>query len=149
MTLQQTDDQPQNAFSLSDSNLSDPSLTALGLGDCSLDEVALVRLVALAGPDDGPELMRRLIGDVGDVFSGITTGFATQDREAMRRHSHVLIAIAGTIGAHHIYHLALHLNQCARDDTCGEAAPQTVDLIDRLSGLIQRLHLVSARMGMA
>lgn len=125
----------------------DPDLGDLHLRDPALDEEALSRLVALAGPSEGPELLRRLIADVRGVFAGITKGFAAGDRDAMRHHSHVLLAIAGTIGAQHIYQLAQHLNQCARDDTCVEAAPQAVELMQRLPGLIERLQLLSDQMG--
>ncbi len=121
----------------------DPSLQ-----DEPLDEAALTRLVALAGPADGPELLRRLIADLAAVLGGLTTGFAAQDRDAIRRQSHVLLAIAGTIGAPHVYDLAQLLNQTARDASHGAAPPEAIDLLQRLSGLIDRLQRLSGQIGM-
>lgn len=114
----------------------------------AFDEQALARLLALAGPCDAPELMRRLIADVRDVATGMTAGLVNRDRVAMRKHSHVLLAIAGTIGAQHIYHLAQLLNQCAKDDECVAAEPYAVDLMDRLDRLVDRLQHLSAEQGM-
>lgn len=148
MTAEQTDHLPLATLSLRQRSLGPPSVAALSLSDDSLDVAALTRLVALAGPVDGPELMRRLIVDLGSVLTGITTAFANQDRALMLRHSHVLLGIAGAIGAKSIYQLAQYLNACAKDDTGMDAAPQSTELPQRLMALIQHLHLLSAQMGM-
>lgn len=112
------------------------------------DEEALSRLLALAGPCDAPELMRRLIADVQGVAVGMTAGLAAHDRHAMRKHSHVLLAIAGTIGAQQIYDLAKLLNQCAKDDDCIAAEPHAIDLMLRLEVLVARLQSMSGAMGL-
>ena len=112
-----------------------------------LDEHTLRRLLALAGPSDAAELMRRLIADVRGVAEGMMTGLMSEDRAAMRKHSHVLLAIAGTIGAPRIHGLAAHLNNCAKDIDCTHARPQTMELMQRLDGLIARLHVLAAELG--
>ena len=126
-----------------------------------LDEAALLRLVALAGPADGPELMRRLIADLLKISVGLTAGFASHDRKALRQHCHDLLAIAGTIGAVRICQLSKGLYQADKDGMRAEGGPQAVDgpqtsgpaqateLLQRLPGLIQRLQTLSGPLGMA
>lgn len=113
-----------------------------------LDETTLLDLLALAGPADGPELMRRLIDDMGLVHTGMTAALAANDGAAMRWHSHVLLSIAGTIGAPRVYALAKRLNDCARSDTCLTADPAAVDLLADLGRLLSRLREMAGEMGM-
>lgn len=112
-----------------------------------LDETTLLRLLDLAGPSDAPELMRRLIADVRGVAEGMMTGLETEDRAAMRKHSHVLLAIAGTIGAERIHALAALLNDCAKDTDCTHAKPHAIELMERLGALVRRLQAMAARLG--
>ena len=109
----------------------------------ALDEPAFRRLLTRAGPE-APELMRRLRADLRDVAEGLTAGFANADRLALRKHSHVLLAIAGTIGAQPIHRLALDLNLRSKDDTCVFAASDAADLLHRLTVLQDRLREMSA-----
>ncbi|OZA09034.1 MAG: hypothetical protein B7Y02_12130 [Rhodobacterales bacterium 17-64-5] len=113
-----------------------------------LEEQTLIRLLGLAGPTDAPELMRRLRADVQTVAAGMKAGLARADRAAMRKHSHVLLAIAGTIGAPRIQALATQLNQCAKDAACVDAQPQAVELMHRLDGLIHRLQSMTVELGL-
>ena len=115
--------------------------------DPALDELALRRLLDLAGPE-APELMRRLLFDLRDVSTGLAAGFAGDDRLALRKHSHVLLAIAGTIGAEHIHQMALTLNQSCKSDTFDFAAPDAADLLQRLDTLQTRLHQMAADPGL-
>lgn len=117
-------------------------------GGSRLDANALTHLLALAGPVDGPELMRRLTGDLGGVMAGITVSLANKDSAAMRHHSHVLLGIAGAIGAQQIYELAQHLNEWAKDKGTMNAAPQATAVTQHLSHLIGHLRLLSGQMGM-
>ncbi len=120
----------------------------LGPDDRSgLDETTLRRLLALAGPSDGPELMRRLVADVRSVACGLKTGLMQNDRAAMRHHSHILLAIAGAIGAPRIHALAAHLNTCAKDTDCTEAKPEAIELLHRVDDLILRLRSMAAELG--
>ncbi len=114
----------------------------------TFDEAALLRLLGLAGPTDAPELMRRLRADLRVLLAGLTAGFAAEDRSELRRHSHDLLAIAGTIGARHLHHLAQVLNLCARDDACVLAAPDAADLLRRLKVLIDRLQDMAVELGL-
>ncbi|MGV8986592.1 MAG: Hpt domain-containing protein [Cypionkella sp.] len=114
-----------------------------------LDDDTLSRLLALAGPADGPELMRLLIGDVSQVYAEMREGLAAQDREVMRKNSHILLAIAGTIGAPRVYELAKRLNQCAKVDDFASAQPDAVELLTRLEYLIVQLRQTADDLGMS
>ena len=138
MTVKPADHPPETA--LSPVTL-DPSYS-------HLDANALTRLLTLAGPVDGPELMRRLIDDLGGVTAGITASLANKDSAAMRHHSHVLLGLSGEIGAQHIYVSAQHLNQLAKDNAIMQAAPQATAVMQHLSELIGHLRLLSGQMGM-
>jgi HPt (histidine-containing phosphotransfer) domain-containing protein len=113
-----------------------------------LDEAALLRLLALAGPGDASELMRRLQADLRDVAAGLTAGLAGPDPVALRRHSHILMGIAGTLGAHHIHHLAQLLNQQAQAANGTALAPLAADLLQRLEVLILRLQGMAFELGL-
>ena len=113
-----------------------------------LDEAALIRLLALAGPTDAFELMRRLRVDLHDVAVGLTAGLASHDTVAIRRHSHVLLAIAGTIGAQHIYLMAQTLNQSAREASNLVSKADAADLMRMLNTLIERLPVLAVEQGL-
>lgn len=117
-------------------------------GLLALDDAAFLGLLNLAGPTDAPELMRRLLADLGNVAVGLTAGLATADQDALRHQSHILLAIAGTIGAQQIHHLARRLNTVVKDGPRAAAAPLAVDLLPRLDALIERLRKLSAELGL-
>ena len=114
-----------------------------------LDEDELTRLLALAGPSDARELMRRLLSDIAGVKAGMVVGLQLEDRQAMRRHSHVLIALAGTIGARRVHELAELLNLCARDESCGSGRSYADEILLRLDGLMLRLRAMAAELGIS
>ncbi|MBI1170209.1 hypothetical protein GC209_02315 [bacterium] len=114
-----------------------------------LDETTLPDLLALAGPSDGPELMRRLIDDIGRVSAGLAAALAVDDHVALRWHSHVLLAIAGTVGAPRAYALAKRLNLRAKEEACVATDPASVELMTDLEKVILRLRQISVEMGMA
>jgi HPt (histidine-containing phosphotransfer) domain-containing protein len=120
----------------------------LPAGPQVLDEAVLLRLISLAGPGDAPELMRRLQADLRDVAAGLTAGLAGPDAVALRRHSHILMGIAGTLGAHHIHYLAQLLNQLAQAANGSALAPLAADLLQRLQVLILRLQGMAFELGL-
>ena len=113
-----------------------------------LDEAALIRLLALAGPTDAVELMRRLRVDLHDVAVGLTAGLASRDTVAIRRHSHVLLAIAGTIGAQHIYLMAQNVNQSAKEEGNLVSKTDAADLMQMLNTLMERLPVLAVEQGL-
>jgi HPt (histidine-containing phosphotransfer) domain-containing protein len=112
-----------------------------------LDETTLRELLALAGPTDGPELMCRLIADINGVVAGMTAGLAALDHAAMRWHSHVLLAIAGTIGAAQVSVLAKRLNEHAKADDAVSTRQCATRLMADLDGLLGQLQQMSGEPG--
>lgn len=87
-----------------------------------LDFSRLQGLLDMAGHDLAPELARRLLADLGNVAASLSCPVAGQDPVQLRAQSHILIALAGTIGAGPLTDLARDLNQMAhRGDSLGLA----------------------------
>lgn len=71
-------------------------------------------LLDLVGPDAVPEFRARLLEDFAVADTGLEEALAAADREGLRRHSHVLISLAGAVGASGLCDLARTLTDCAR-----------------------------------
>lgn len=59
----------------------------------------LDRLLDLAGPEEGGELLRRLDEDLGTVARQMQDGLERKDGALLRSASHVLISLSGSVGA--------------------------------------------------
>jgi HPt (histidine-containing phosphotransfer) domain-containing protein len=104
-----------------------------------LDEAVLHHLLDLAGPVDGYELIRRLTGDLRAVAGNLAAGLAGDDLTVMHRQSHILIGVAGTIGAMHLHGMAVDLNRRAKD-------PANISAAHRLGErVVQELELLLPR----
>ncbi len=78
-----------------------------------VDALHLDRLLALAGAEGGRELLLRLRQDFETVRQGIVTGLETTDYAQIRGRTHVLISLAGAIGADSLQDMADRLNAAA------------------------------------
>ncbi|MEH6773869.1 MAG: hypothetical protein V7668_08100 [Cereibacter changlensis] len=116
----------------------------------AMDETRFLRLLEIAGPGDSVEIVARLHLDLKTVRSGL---FAALDRRepdwtALRAQTHVLIALAGVVGADALQHLAEAMNAAAhrrdlRDaQDLREAAARE---LDRLIAYIARRDRPEAR----
>lgn len=76
-------------------------------------EDRLPRLLEMAGPETGRDLLDRLIGDLQGVRRGLIDASAMPDWPAIRSHSHVLISLAGAVGGLTLQAGAETLNQVA------------------------------------
>ena len=65
----------------------------------AMDESRLSRLLTLAGPVVADELLTRLDQDLDRVARTLSLALAQGDLPAVRAQTHVLIGLAGTIGA--------------------------------------------------
>jgi hypothetical protein len=114
-----------------------------------MDQHQFLRLMELAGPDTAAELLRRLTADLDTVANGLRQGFQgpSPDWDAVRAHTHVLIALAGVAGAVRLQHLAEAMNLQAhhRDDAGLDA--KGADLMQHLSVLVGFIAAKSARAG--
>ncbi|MDO9523933.1 MAG: response regulator [Gemmobacter sp.] len=100
------------------------------------------RLMEVAGPESGPELLRRLQEDLRHVERRTVAALSDPDWSELRSQTHVLIALAGAVGAQRLQHCAESLNAAAhrRDgQELDRRAPQMMSLLDDL------IHFVSQR----
>ncbi|WP_175566937.1 ATP-binding protein [Rhodovulum sp. ES.010] len=81
-----------------------------------VDPVHLDRLLALAGLEDGRELLSRMRDDFTQVCKGLAEGRARDDATLLRARTHVLISLAGAVGNSALQHQAEALNAAARAD---------------------------------
>ncbi len=86
------------------------------------DLSALHRLAQIAGPEAAAELFDRLEEDLTRAKVGLALGAADGDLAAIRNHSHVLIALAGTVGATGLHEDAVALNGLAHGNQPKERA---------------------------
>ncbi len=75
------------------------------------DGAALRDILALAGPDIAPRLMAQIVTDLSATSTQLAPAIACRDWAQIRVQSHVLISLAGTIGA-----MGLHADACCLND---------------------------------
>ena len=105
------------------------------------------RLMEVAGADAAPELLRRLIEDLRHVERQLHHALAAPDWGEIRAQTHVLIALAGAVGAVRLQHRAEAMNADAhRRDAAAtaETAPVLLALLDDLILFVARRIAVEA-----
>lgn len=101
----------------------------------------LENLLAMSGAEMGQELMRRLDHDLRHVCDGLAPSTGEASFEAVRRHTHVLVSLAGAIGATRLQALAQDLNTTAhREDrpTINRSLPEVVNWVNGLVDAFQQ-----------
>lgn len=114
-----------------------PSQSAL-LGDGA----TLRGILALAGPEHAPRLLEQVVADLVRTAEQLAEALDGRDWNRIRSESHVLISVAGTIGAMGLHGAACLLNTAAheRDEA------QVTALSPALTGdLAQLIDLVKAQ----
>ena len=105
-----------------------------------MDATQLVRLMELTGPQVGARLIVQLIADLREVEHGLLQAFDPPDWTALQAQSHVLTALAGTVGAKRLRHLAEMMNVLAQSGSGPSGLlPLRRDLMAALERLIQFL----------
>jgi len=123
-----------------------PGATATRPGQVStatspaMDESRLYKLLDLAGPETGRDLLDRLLIDLSGVERGLVHAGTARDWEAIRDHTHVLISLAGAVGGVRLQHEAEALNHLAHD---GDSAALGQRMHDTLTLLDLLIHFVS------
>ena len=102
------------------------------------DEDRFAALLDLAGSDLAPELARRLDEDLTNVGAALTK--APADMTMMQAQSHILVSIAGTIGATKLYQLAKQFNTSALLVDPGGVALNATELRMVLNEVIVRIR---------
>jgi HPt (histidine-containing phosphotransfer) domain-containing protein len=97
------------------------------------------RLMELAGAEAAQELLERLSEDLARVERGLARALAGPDAAGVRSETHVLIGLAGAVGATPLQRLAEALNAAAHREASEEMSRlggTTLDLLGRLAGFI-------------
>ena len=99
------------------------------------------RLMQLVGPATQGELLARLVEDLQAVEQGLALALAQMDWQEIRGQSHVLVALAGAVGATPLQMLAEALNRAAHaqqaaalPDLGSTALPMIATLIGYVAG---------------
>ena len=79
------------------------------------DGKRLADILALAGPDTAPLILRQMQLDLAAVDAALSLALRSRDWTAIRAQTHVLISLAGTIGADRLHAAAIDLNVAAHD----------------------------------
>jgi len=105
-----------------------------------IDETRFLRLLEIAGPRGATELLLRLHNDLSSVCGKLASSIATLDHNELRGQTHVLISLAGAVGADRLQRQAEALNSAAHQHedeairTIGKAADRQLrSLIDRIA----------------
>lgn len=107
-----------------------------------MDDSRLARLIELAGPLHTTELLMHLDQDLTRVAQELAKAVQTSDPGIIRTQTHVLITLAGSVGAAGLEQDARTLNQIANDDIT-PIPPATVEQVRR--GLDQLCQLIATR----
>jgi CheY-like chemotaxis protein/anti-sigma regulatory factor (Ser/Thr protein kinase) len=94
------------------------------------------RLLEVAGPDTARELVTRLFTDLRKAERGLVAGLAECDVNAVRAETHVLIALAGAVGAERLCKLAQDLNVVAHRREGGEMTALGDECLAQLDRLV-------------
>lgn len=114
------------------------------------DRLHLDRLLALAGPEEGRELLCRMREDFGSVRAGLSQGLAGADWPLLRARAHVLISLAGAVGNATLQARAETLNTALRGQARAEVAPLCTHVIAQVAAVCDALgHEFDIRYGEA
>ncbi|RMH46531.1 MAG: response regulator, partial [Alphaproteobacteria bacterium] len=97
--------------------------------DGGVDPVVFGELCATIGPAAMIEFLEKVEGDLAEVGEGLRAGLEAGDLKLIGARSHVLISVAGAIGAREMQHLAEELNRQVHARARAE-----------LPGLVGRIH---------
>lgn len=103
------------------------------------------RLLQLAGPQTGADLLARLVQDLLAVQEGLIFAVTPVDWDALRAHSHVLVALAGAVGATPLQTLAEDLNRAANVQQAAVIPALMDKALPRLATLIEYMSEQHAR----
>jgi CheY-like chemotaxis protein len=115
-----------------------------------LDTARFDALLAVAGPDGAADLLSHLHDDLCACCAALDDGVAAGDIPEIRAQTHILIAIAGAVGADRLHRLAEVLNIAAKRRRSAAYlaalhAPARADLVD----LIAHVAAAAAARGLA
>jgi HPt (histidine-containing phosphotransfer) domain-containing protein len=101
-----------------------------------IDMQVFERLMLLAGPETARDLLDQLLADLGTAQTALITAAPQQDWRVLRAQCHVLIAVAGSIGASSLQHEAERLQAAAYGSDSSGCTHMLPSLLARLTALI-------------
>lgn len=107
------------------------------------------RLLEIAGPDSARELLSRLCADLRKAERSLVAGLAENDMATIRAETHVLIALAGAVGAERLGKLAQSLNAIAHRRAQGDIGALGQQCLAQLDRLIHFVTLEKSSRGEA
>lgn len=111
-----------------------------------MDGAQFIRLLELIGPQVGAELVIQLLADLQTARQALVQAFDPPDWASLRAHSHVLTALAGTVGAKRLQQLSEQMNTLAQTGTdLAGLRPVHCDMMDSLDRLIGFLGVCGGR----
>lgn len=113
----------------------------------ALDQVRFDHLMDIAGPDHARELLRRLRLDLESVQDKLLSAQSPTDPEQLHSQTHVLIALAGAVGAVRLQHTAEAVSMLARHRDVAGASRLMPGLLEDLDTLIDFVSERLAGMG--
>lgn len=102
-----------------------------------LDHDRFARLLDVAGSDGAPELLERLYEDLRQVEYGLGRALAELNPAETRTQTHVLVALAGAVGADPLQRLTEALNAAAHRDARDEMTALGCRVMRQLTHLVQ------------
>ena len=109
-----------------------------------IDLGPLHRLLDLVGTAGAALLLETLIDDMKSTQTGLDKAWSGPDYTLLRGHSHILIALAGTVGDSDLQTLAQQVNDAANDQDSERIAFMRLIVkhgIEKLIASLMRLHL--------
>ena len=105
-----------------------------------IDFAPLERLLSLAGAQGAPAIFAALLDDLKATQAQLDQAWNGPDFAALRTNSHVLVALAGTVGDIELHALAQQLNRRARAQKPSDVVDSMEDIMSGLSNLITQLQ---------
>jgi HPt (histidine-containing phosphotransfer) domain-containing protein len=99
------------------------------------DGRALADILTLAGPETAQRILRQMHADLSETAATLRPALAAANWNTIRAQSHVLISLAGTIGAMRLHALAIDLNTAAHAQDPGQTAALAAPLLSDLDAL--------------
>ena len=109
-----------------------------------IDTAPLRRLLLMAGPAHAPAIVAAFLDDLKATEFGLDRAWNGPDCAALRLHSHVLIALAGTVGDTELHATAQQLNALARDQDLVKIHTMKAQTMRGLAELISTLASFTA-----
>lgn len=118
---------------------------ASGSGMAEFDPARFRHLLTFAGPRMQAALLSHLSMDLAKCGTDLQNGLDQKDGAALREGSHVLISLAGSVGALSLQAMAERLNGLAHDRNLADAAALMPGLSAELEALLQVVRATQAQ----